>query len=1012
MMKLAWFFVATSAFASYTWTNGVGGPSSSLPATHDGTHAVTYTITCSAGAGVMQDLYDVIGHPSTPGDTQYGDTVLLDSACTWYQSSQNPVTIWKPGGTTGYVTIATTQFAKLPSVGTRVTLAYTPLMPTLQVDNSSYFFSVVGGGAVPADRIKFVGLHGKGLTTGYASAFIKTGKAQTGAPCKDQSRGWDETKGCTGSTMPGYGFDADYVDGRVNGSVSPGTCGSPCVLPVKSASNRGIQAGQRIWVGGFTGFTSGTANGEYQTVASATSSSLTLVSTLVNSYSDNAAIYVMETATSQMPDDIIVQHCIFDNPGAGEQFSRYISHFSKKLTVNDSYFDGIWISNSKDSQNIGGTTTQGPLYLSNNHIASGSELIMYGGDLPGIDIEPDAGYIYFNWFGRYPERERLGPWCQTQPNPTSFSDCSGDAGRDYGVNNITGNPRLIFPGRQIFNSTYGAFTATNTTPALVGTTEPNWNISIGATVTDGAVTWRRDGSGYQKLSKNNFELKNGKNFDVAYNSFDWYGDMYNYNGNQAQIINVKGAVNPTDGLLYCTSGHPSWSGSGFNCNAPYPMCGANDTWGKLYNGTPQPCYRARTFGITFRNNLIKGFSGGFFLIGSQGSYQDPVYMGNYLIQNNLMLQTEKQISAQVGVYHVFTFSPSWTLSGGYTGAGIPGWIKIKNNTVYSPYSIPRSVLYVDASMTQGVSFPNSANEVSGNIFPHSATGVNFNSGYTGSADDIGTLGMFPNNSANWKKNVALGARTTTASYPANSTFNNSGGTAAYSPGDWDFVLTSDGLSGHRSTKLLRDYGSSDFKVATGHSFAWRGVSDGSDVGADVSQVPQIRNLSVTPTDRAALFQWLVTQPIKSTPCVVEVNSQEDFYGTWGGELANIGTYYRQDADDTDRNYRDGLRRMAIVGHTVNLAANTTYYYRLSCGGDLKRGQFTTLATLAGTSTLRSSQQTASAMTVGTTYSRTSDTIGSTVSTSCASNACTATVNRGQIYYERIGSGSVRAVAIQ
>ena len=55
--------------------------------------------------------------------------------------------------------------------------------------------------------------------------------------------------------------------------------------------------------------------------------------------------------------------------------------------------------------------------------------------------------------------------------------------------------------------------------------------------------------------------------------------------------------------------------------------------------------------------------------------------------------------------------------------------------------------------------------------------------------------------------------------------------------------------------------------------------------------------------------------IQNIPCVVEVNETPHFTGRYAGELSDISTYYRQDADDSDRTHaKDAF--MLTVGHSV------------------------------------------------------------------------------------------------
>ncbi|HYI92301.1 MAG TPA: hypothetical protein VEX68_02035, partial [Bryobacteraceae bacterium] len=190
--------------------------------------------------------------------------------------------------------------------------------------------------------------------------------------------------------------------------------------------------------------------------------------------------------------------------------------------------------------------------------------------------------------------------------------------------------------------------------------------------------------------------------------------------------------------------------------------------------------------------------------------------------------------------------------------------------------------------------------------------------------------------AGWGKNIIAGAPiegSYPSGYPSGTVLNLCPGNAACTT-NWDFDHPLYG-------RVFRNPNAGLFAVRETHAWAKRALPDGSDIGADVNQLPEIGDLRVTPTDRTVLFQWSLTSPILHIPCVVEVNDSPDFAGNYVGELSQISTYYRQDADDYAPYARHGNTRMITVGHSVPLNASTTYYYRLHCGGDTRRGEFTT-----------------------------------------------------------------------
>jgi hypothetical protein len=210
----------------------------------------------------------------------------------------------------------------------------------------------------------------------------------------------------------------------------------------------------------------------------------------------------------------------------------------------------------------------------------------------------------------------------------------------------------------------------------------------------------------------------------------------------------------------------------------------------------------------------------------------------------------------------------------------------------------------------------------------------------------------------------------------------------------------------------------------------RAGTDGRDIGADIAQLPLIRNLQVSPTDRAVLLTWQLSAPILSIPCVIEVSLDRDLATT----VADLdpAVYPRPDTDEHDRSYVDGARRMIAVGLNTPLSPNATYWYRLQCGGDTRTGSFTMLDPLAGTTTIKVSGQ-ASSGTVNRVvawgkYSRSNDSFsdgGTSEPVACTPPApCTVsfTANRGDILQYRWrdldGSGSpvsvgpVISVAVQ
>jgi len=170
-----------------------------------------------------------------------------------------------------------------------------------------------------------------------------------------------------------------------------------------------------------------------------------------------------------------------------------------------------------------------------------------------------------------------------------------------------------------------------------------------------------------------------------------------------------------------------------------------------------------------------------------------------------------------------------------------------------------------------------------------------------------------------------------------------------SPADWPGgnFFTSWGAVG------FTDTGKGDYRLLNGSPFVGRGT-DGKDLGADTTQLPLIRDLTVIPTDRLAFFMWNVTEPIRDIACVIEVSANRDLSTTVSDLDPTL--YLRPETTDNDRLPENGLSRMLIIGANAALSSWSTYWYRLHCGGAFEQGSFTTLGPLSGYSAFSVSKQ--------------------------------------------------------
>ncbi len=977
--------------SSGTWN----GSTSCVGATHPLTYTITGTSTLSFSE--FQAAYY---------DSCFGDTIQLQANKPMTLSSGSTGMLTKRTCGTGYITITTDQASKLPNDETGITPAYLPLLGILQKDPtnvspitnyiSSPWLALVGGKKQRSEHIKLVGLAFRIspladrvnqtpalYTQKTSNAFIFSGKDQSG-------------NAFNGSTGPGF-FSSRGSETTLR---SASAIGDGTVTPLQLTDVTDLEVGMTVAI-----LPTSTALSDWCVIASidVPNNNITCDRDMVYAHAAGHSVNQHITdAERDMANDIIVQHCLFINDNiAMTPYGMYMD--GRTMLIRDNYFDGFRGINPTDARALLGSNGIGPTHILNNYMDAAGENMMQGATQPSGDWEfgkYETQNHMFNYFAKSPERYRQGPWDKVIGNTVTPGGPAGN----YGI------PRLVFRGRYIWPTGANPVTAKTFVSVNAGiacATEPVWasSYSVGDIETDcGGVQWMYVGINaptWNTYVKNNYETKSGSNINLQYNVMDSYPDNQSWNGAQAAAVNLKANSAGCD-------------------NGPNDI-GIDVVWPN--------CYRARNINNKILNNKIISYLGGI-NIGQANSRYATVQ--DIVIKNNFILQPE------VGL----------TPNGGATSAainiGVPKFddkvtnLSITNNTIYNTLTPLSAAMYINnTNDTTGASFPG-VNQVVGNIW--SGWAYAYRNSSAGN-DGGNTLKIFPCNGLDWKtdcpasswdKNIISGAfASSTLSFKAGTVLNNCPTTSACpEPDAWDFIPNPNNTGfainpPEKRGKLFRnrniDYirtGLHGLKMNKTHYWK-RATVEGTDVGADPDRVPDIRNLTVTPTDRSVLFTWSLTAPIKDIPCVIEVWSGDPeppngyVPSVYAGELGDIGTYYRQDADDADRFVRNGANRMFVLGHTVNLSAATQYYNRVRCGGDVKHGTFTTLSTLTGTSSQTVSHYiqnlaTANNMIVeyGTTYSRANDTIsngGTTSAVSCSNNSqCTVNfpANKGPVYYYR------------
>lgn len=217
------------------------------------------------------------------------------------------------------------------------------------------------------------------------------------------------------------------------------------------------------------------------------------------------------------------------------------------------------------------------------------------------------------------------------------------------------------------------------------------------------------------------------------------------------------------------------------------------------------------------------------------------------------------------------------------------------------------------------------------------------------------------------------------------------------------------------------------------------------VGADMEELPIIRNLQVQPTGNGLLFSYRVPGPWKGKAMQLQVsansgpfdeNEGHPLSGT--GETTYTGIYtvaesvdpstIRQgDTDSMNPNAweSDGIRYFFVGGSqavtpvfcegrhaavcaasgTVSLALlpSTVYYYQLMGGGAVANGSATTLAASSGTDTVKLGTK------IGSTVEYRAGNSGSWTAATVTSGTASFTVTKGALYQYRINGGSPRVL---
>ena len=452
----------------------IRSPSTDGGATCDRTSSAqcTFKVTCSSETCTRAESDQ---YQTALNEAQLGDTIQLEAGRTF--PAWGPYGFQHPykGSGSGYLTITTTEEARLPSEGTRITPTYNPLLPTIQAAwvNSFAAPAVTFQAGTPnaAEHYRFVGVRFASIATNLSRGIVTVGTYNGFA------QPFTAAAGSPLLTMTYLTGEFPWPDQIVQLS-STGTLPTPLqphtYYTVKSPSSgtSKLQLADR--------------NGNIITLSDVGTGTHYLHEAGVKTFDDQ-------------PNDIVFDRCVFQGGFTDNTMSRLLALHARKVELLNSFLEGGRSAGS-DAQAIAGWNGKGPYLIHNNYIDGTTENIMFGGATPFVDDTVQSGEIRYNYLPHPEERWRVVKW----------------------------SPRLKVLAGRVVQATGSLALYISITSGFTGASEPLWPASAGKTTTDGDIVWKCWTENASACTagnnpwtiKNNFELKSARNMHIHHNVFD------------------------------------------------------------------------------------------------------------------------------------------------------------------------------------------------------------------------------------------------------------------------------------------------------------------------------------------------------------------------------------------------------------------------------------------------------------------------------------------------------------
>jgi len=681
------------------------------------------------------------------------------------------------------------------------------------------------------------------------------------------------------------------------------------------------------------------------------------------------------TLPTHLPNNIKITQCIVEKGDWTWSMQRPVQISARKVVIRDSYIQGGMDNQAGETQLVLMNKGPGPVDIINTYLGEGTgENIFYGGGISTVIGNGDhgnrgidgsiGGWLTKNAIVNHEERMRWIVWAP-------------------GVK--------IWKGRMISPQPKNGSTYIALSDGVTGSTQPSWPTTIGQTVADNGITWRvsSNSNTNKHITKSLFEIKDGKDVWVTHNY--WRGMWADA---QANIFAVKASTHRTGSAnADCVPYHTG------NVNTSGTTVSTADTWPipVTYNPFNKHGFNAdqiRINNVTYTINTFNLDANTLTLATSAGTQSNVAYtwgdpacimsknLGFYLAYN--IVESGPQWIAVAD----WTNAVTWAVQNIYIGhnyvfdIGCPPWGKGDSISQCSAgtdasqgltkiAAAPKNLRYennlllsgvgVDTQTGFGLSTPTCSTgngcaaaswtgwygdtRIRANIWPKMSN-IGFRSVSPILAADASAsvnkmctgVGGGICTATNFDRNIIAGVSLTGFTYGSHYNLANAAGTV--STINFDFDHTSYG-------RLFRDYPRGIFKIRPTHTFAFRGDTDGRNVGPDFQQLPFVRSPGggqgpqITVTNNSALFEYWLHSPLNGIGCSLEVSTRESIDNNLISPL-DVNTL----SDTHDRYPRNGRDRYIQVDL---LSADTTYFYRLQCGG-IYEGSFKTLTTAStGTS---------------------------------------------------------------